>query len=261
MLPILIIFCLLVGIVAAVAVMKTLKQRRRAKLRSIPAPDSWLKILHKTLPMVDKLSIAEKKRIAGYMKVFLAEKHFEGCGGLEVTEEMKVTVAAQACMLLLGREDKVYPRLKTILLYPHTYTDGEQARLGESWNSGVVVLSWNSVVGGARNFADGHNVTFHEFAHQLDQESGAADGAPILGDRSAYSTWAHVFGDEYKHLVDTTNHGRKSTMDQYGATNPAEFFAVATETFFEKPRQMKEKHPELYEELQQYYKLDPLQWI
>jgi len=195
------------------------------------------------------------------MNVFIHTKNFEGCGGLEVTEEMKVTVAAQACMLLLGRDIKVYPKLKTVLLYPHTYTDGETARLGESWNIGVVILSWNSVVGGARNFADGHNVTFHEFAHQLDQESGAADGAPILGESNAYQTWARVFSHEYEDLVEKTEHGKKDVMDEYGATNPAEFFAVATETYFEKPRQMKNKHPELYQKLRGYYKVDPDEWI
>jgi Mlc titration factor MtfA (ptsG expression regulator) len=174
-------------------------------------------------------------------------------------------------MLLLGRETKVYPRLKTILVYPHTYKggkkglfggdNGDTARLGESWTSGVVVLAWDSVKGGARNFEDGHNVTFHEFAHQLDQEDGAADGAPILQERSAYATWAHVFNHEYDALVDLVRRGKKDTIDRYGATNPAEFFAVATETFFEKPRQLKEKHPELFEELQYYYKVDPVDWV
>ena len=238
-----------------------LGRKRRQELFEAPPPESWHPILEKTLPMIGKLAPEEWKQLAGYMQIFLAEKKFEGCGGLELTEEMKVTVAAQACMLLIGRKTAVYPRLKTVILYPHTYTDGEVARLGESWNCGVVVLSWNSVKGGARNFADGHNVTFHEFAHQLDQEDGAADGAPILEDRSAYGTWARVCKEEFDELVEKTERGRKSTMDEYGATNPAEFFAVATETFFEKPRQMKEKHPELFDELQDYYKVDPTNWI
>jgi Mlc titration factor MtfA (ptsG expression regulator) len=125
----------------------------------------------------------------------------------------------------------------------------------------VVVLSWNSVQGGARNFEDGHNVAFHEFAHQLDQEDGVADGAPLLESRSAYSTWAQVLSHDYNELVAQKNDGKKSTMDDYGATNPAEFFAVATETFFEKPRQLKAKQPELFHELQQYYKVDPTEWI
>ena len=139
--------------------------------------------------------------------------------------------------------------------------NGESARLGESWDCGVVVLSWDSVLGGARNFEDGHNVAFHGFAHQLDQEDGAADGAPILESRSAYAAWARIFKQEYDALVAKTAKGRKSTLDRYGATNPAEFFAVATETFFEKPHQLKAKHPELFKELQYFYTVDPTNWV
>jgi Mlc titration factor MtfA (ptsG expression regulator) len=247
------------------------RSARRKKCLASPVPSSWLPILEQTLPTIVKLSAEHQKQLFGKMKIFLADKKFEGCGGQEITEEIKVTIAAQACMLLLGRETKVYPRLKTILVYPHTYKggkkglfggdNGDSARLGESWTSGVVVLAWDSVKGGARNFEDGHNVTFHEFAHQLDQEDGVADGAPILQERSAYATWAHIFNHEYEVLVDLTQRGKKDTMDRYGATNPAEFFAVATETFFEKPRQLKTKHPELFEELQYYYKVDPEEWV
>jgi Mlc titration factor MtfA (ptsG expression regulator) len=259
--------------IAGIAVAAGIRTRtlRRRKLLASPPPDNWISILKTTLPVVWKLSDEHKKQLAGKMHVFLAEKNFEGCGGLEITEEIKVTIAAQACMLLLGRDTGIYPKLKTILVYPHTYQggqkgmfggdNGETARLGESWDCGVVVLSWNSVLGGARNFEDGHNVTFHEFAHQLDQEDGAADGAPILAERSAYATWAHVFNHEYNALVKLTRRGKKDTMDRYGATNPAEFFAVATETFFEKPEQLKTKHPELYEELRYYYKVNPTDWV
>lgn len=254
---------LLIGILAVITVVlqNIVRKKKLLRLRSTPPAEHWLNILAKTLPVTGRVSPEHWQQLGGLMHVFLGTKKFEGCGGLQLTEEMKVTVAAQACMLLLGRNVEIYPKLKTILLYPHTYTDGTTARLGESWNTGVVVLSWNSVVGGARNFADGHNVTFHEFAHQLDQESGAADGAPILEEASAYQTWARVFTTEYSDLVEKTEHGRKDVMDDYGATNPAEFFAVATETFFEKPRQMKNKHPELYQKLRTYYKVDPMEWV
>lgn len=240
------------------------------KLYATPPPNSWPQTLDKTFPTIGKLTKPQRHQLFGYMQIFLAQTTFEGCGGLDLTEEMKITVAAQACTLLLGRETKVYPKLKTVILYPNTYrseakgtfggTNGQGSRLGESWDCGVVILAWNSVLGGARNMEDGQNVTFHEFAHQLDQEDGTADGAPILEERSAYSAWARVFNHEYNVLVDKTKRGHRSTMNQYGATNPAEFFAVATETFFEKPRQLKQKHPELYEELQHYYQIDPLLW-
>jgi Mlc titration factor MtfA (ptsG expression regulator) len=267
------IYILAVAGVAGIAIMarSMIRKLRRKRLLTTPTPTAWLPMLEATLPMIRSLSVEHRKQLFGKMQLFLSEKTFEGCGGQEITEEIKVTIAAQACMLLLGRETKVYPRLKTILVYPHTYQSGQKglfggdngksARLGESWNCGVVVLSWNSVKGGARNFEDGHNVTFHEFAHQLDQEDGATDGAPTLEERSAYATWAQVFNHEYKALVKLTHRGKKDTMDRYGATNPAEFFAVATETFFEKPRQLKKKHPELYEELQYYYKVDPTDWV
>lgn len=246
------------------------RRSRRSQLLSRPLPPEWQAILKKNLPMFELLPEACRERLQGYVQLFLAEKHFEGCGGVEITDEIRVTVAAQACMLLMGRECRVYPRLKTVLIYPEAYTsgqkgllggdNGEGSRLGESWNCGVVVLAWDSVLGGARNIEDGQNVTFHEFAHQLDQEDGASDGAPILEERSAYSAWARVCGAEFEQLVEKTERGRKSTMDRYGATNPAEFFAVATETFFEKPKQLATRHPELYEELRDYYHLDPLSW-
>ena len=248
-----------------------LTRKRRRQLANTPPPQRWLEIVEANLPLARKLSREQRADLFSAMQLFLAKKKFEGCGGLEITEEIRVTVAAQACMLLLGRKTPVYPRLKTILIYPHTYRSGQKGlfggdngsstRLGESWIYGVVVLAWDSVLGGARNMEDGQNVTFHEFAHQLDQEDGASDGAPVLEPRSAYSSWAHVFRREYKQLVDKTRRGRKSVMDRYGATNPAEFFAVATETFFEKPQQLKTKHPELYEELQSYYHVDPVAWI
>jgi Mlc titration factor MtfA (ptsG expression regulator) len=266
-------YILIIVLLLGIGIASTLHVRRlrHKKLYSTPPPAHWIPILETTLPMIGKLAEEHKIQLLGHMQLFLAEKSFEGCGGLEITEEIQVTIAAQACMLLLGRDTKVYPKLKTVLVYPHTYKagqkglfggdNGESTRLGESWDCGVVVLSWNSVKGGARNFEDGHNVTFHEFAHQLDQENGVTDGAPILEERSAYATWARVFNHEYNALVEMARRGKKDTMDSYGATNPAEFFAVATETFFEKPRQLKTKHPELYEELKSYYKVNPMNWI
>ncbi|MHC4951658.1 MAG: M90 family metallopeptidase, partial [Planctomycetota bacterium] len=227
--------------------------------------------IEKNIPLYNRLPEELKQQLHGLVNVFLAEKAFVGCGGQEITGEVKVTIAAQACMLLLNRKTNFYPKLKTIYIYPHTYVakglmndggliiEGKSVRLGESWQNGPVVLTWDSVTGGARNIQDGRNVVFHEFAHQLDQEDGDADGAPILESRSAYRTWAAVLGEEYDNLRDKTRR-RRSVIRKYGATNPAEFFAVATEAFFEKPKQMQKRCPDLYEELKSYYHLDPLQW-
>ncbi len=246
------------------------KHERWAKIRETPFPAGYSAILEKNVPIYQRLSEVDKADLRGLIQIFLAEKVFEGCGGLEITDEIKLTIAAQACMLLLRRETDVYPKLITILVYPSAYvsnepehgplgivTEGPQGRLGEAWNSGVVVLSWDDVKSGAADVRDGHNVVFHEFAHQLDQEDGGADGAPILPGRNLYSAWARVLGEEYDELRKVAETGKKSVLDKYGATNPAEFFAVATEAFFEKPVQLKKKHPELYEELKIYYSQDP----
>jgi Mlc titration factor MtfA (ptsG expression regulator) len=250
------------------------KRRRRKRLRSAPFPPAWLEMIVKNVPIYGRLSEADQRELQGHIQVFLREKRFEGCGGLKLTDEMKVTIAAQACLLLLHRESDYYARLVTILVYPHAYVaksfepigggmvlEGEALRLGEAWQSGVVVLSWDDVRSGATDIHDGHNVVLHEFAHQLDQEDGSADGAPKLERRSQYVAWARVLGAEYEQLRRDAERGRASVLDHYGATNPAEFFAVATECFFENPVPLKGKHAELYEELKAYYRQDPSEFV
>jgi Mlc titration factor MtfA (ptsG expression regulator) len=171
--------------------------------------------------------------------------------------------------LLLGRDVEPYPGIDVILVYPSAYKgqftnssdgvviEGDTTRLGEASTRGILVLSWDDVLRGAADVRDGHNVVIHEFAHALDHEDGASDGAPPLSRRANYAPWARVFGAEYEKLVDADDHRKKTIIDKYGATNPAEFFAVVTETFFEKPLQMRDKHPELYEQLKTYYRQDP----
>lgn len=203
----------------------------------------------------------------------MATKHFEGCGGLEVTEEMKLIIAAQACILLLNRKIPLFPKLQTILVYPQafvakmareqgwgTFVEQEQARLGESWHQGMVVLAWDHIKKESHGVFDGHNVVLHEFAHQLDQEDGRSDGTPLLEQSSSYVSWAKHLGEVYQELCESTARHLPNFIDSYGATNPAEFFAVITETFFEKPQGLKRKYPELYEELRTYYQLDPIEW-
>jgi len=252
---------------------RVMRNSRRKKLLVAAFAEEYVRIIEKNVPLYRHLSDSLKQELGGLINVFLSEKHFEGCGGLEITDEIKVTIAAQACMLLLKRKTKFFPKLRTILVYPHTYVaktvssggglvvEGQSVRLGESWQSGPVVLAWDSVTGGTSNAADAQNVVIHEFAHQLDQEDGSADGAPILEHRSRYRAWAQVLSAEYEALQRKKKRRRRSVMSKYGATNPAEFFAVATETFFEKPRQMQKRHPELYDELKEYYKLDPAEWV
>ena len=237
-----------------------------------PFPDEWSSFLQKNIHIYNHLPDNLKKHLHDYVKIFVAEKRFEGCGGLELTTEMKVTIAGQACMLLLNRKTNCYPKLHTILVYPSVYKarkavlfefqdeKSRDVRIGESWTTGNVVLAWDYVKKGAMDMGDGHNVVLHEFAHQLDQEDGVADGVPILEQRSSYVTWARVLSSEYEKLRKNVMKGYRTDIDEYGATDPAEFFAVATETFFEKPKQMKKKHSDLYQELKSYYQQDPAKW-
>jgi Mlc titration factor MtfA (ptsG expression regulator) len=247
-----------------------LRRRRRAAIRRRPFPDEWLAIMAKNVPYVGRLPREDQDALVGLVQVFLAEKHFEGCGGLLITDEVRVTIAAQACTLLLHRDTDDYPNLVSILVYPTTYVvregrrtaegliaEGPEARLGESWARDVVVLAWDSVLSGAADIHDGHNVVLHEFAHQLDQENSGASGVPVLPRRSMYVAWARVLGHDFDQLVRNVAHHHRTLIDRYGATNPAEFFAVVTETFFEKPGQLRSRHPELYLQLKEFYRQDP----
>ena len=246
------------------------KRRRRERLRSASFPQGWLEIIERNVRLYRRLPQADRQELHGLVQIFLAEKYFEGCGGLEMTDEVRVTIAASACLLLLHRDTDIYPHLITILVYPTAYVaktkkpiggthilESESINLGESWSSGVVVLSWDNVLASASDVRDGQNVVLHEFAHQLDREDGWVDGAPPLERRSQYVTWARVLGAEYERLQRASQLGRSTVLDQYGATDPAEFFAVATECFFEKPHVLRQRHPELYEELKSFYRQDP----
>jgi Mlc titration factor MtfA (ptsG expression regulator) len=244
--------------------------RRRPTLSTDPIPDQWREILSRRVPVAARLTDAERVKLLRLVQVFLKEKIIEGCDGLEVTEEMKVMIAAQACVLLLHLDAGVYPGLRTVLVYPGTYRPrnpswfkynlgSTEPLLGESWRHGVVILSWESVASQAADSVDGRNVTLHEFAHQLDQQDGVADGTPALQTPSAVRHWAAVIARHYDDLVSAAASGRDTVLDYYGATNKAEFFAVATETFFEQPIQLRQQQPELYDALREFYGQDPAQ--
>lgn len=255
------------------------KRRRRERLRNRPFPDVWRAILERRVPYYTRLAPRDRRELEGHIQVFLAEKRFEGCAGLEITDEIRLTIAAQACVLLLHRETDYYRGLKTILVYPHRYiatstgrgpggivTETRGIRLGESWHGslssagpGPVVLSWDDVRAGAANPRDGHNVVFHEFAHQLDGESGGVEGAPMLEHGSLYATWARVFSAEFDRLRIDLAWDRDTLLGEYAATSPAEFFAVATEFFFERPAALRARHPQLYAQLAAFYRQDPAQ--
>jgi Mlc titration factor MtfA (ptsG expression regulator) len=210
-------------------------------------------------------TLALQKRI----KIFVAEKHWEGCEGLELTDEMRVTIAAQACLMLLGVEDFYFDNVKSVLLFPKAFqrktSDGvshgqSQHRAGEAWQGGPIVLSWKDSLRGGRNEDDGQNVVIHEFAHALDGLDGEMGGNIMFDDPTTASAWKQVVDIGHAELVQASESGRRTVLDHYGATNKAEFFAVASETFFEQPRELEREHGELFSLLKKYYRVDPCQW-
>lgn len=246
------------------------KRRRRRRLRRQPPPAAWGALLPRTVPGWTRLTTTERTELIGHTHVLLHEKYWEGCGGLELTEEIRVTIAAPAALLLLNRETDYYPRLTSILVYPARYVveathvlpggivaEGEELRAGESWSRGIVVLSWNDARHSAVAEHDAHNVVLHEFAHQLDVENGAHEGTPRLPDRAMAAEWSIVFQEEYQRLIEDVRHRRRTVLRAYGTVSPAEFFAVATEAFFERAASLREHHPKLYGLLARYYCQDP----
>ena len=249
-----------------------IRTARRSRATSQPFPAAWDEIVARNFPMDARLPESDRVELRRRMQIFLAEKRFEGVGGLEMSDEIRVTVAAQACLLLLHLADDDYPALSTILVYPTAYrahatehgefgmvTEIEQVRAGEAYNAETIVLSWDDVLGGTGD-GDGHNVVFHEFAHQLDMEDRDANGAPVLAHHGMYAAWARVLGQEYEQLQEAVERHERTLMDAYGTQSPAEFFAVATETFFEKPMKLRDEHSELYAQLREFYRQDPAAW-
>lgn len=252
------------------------RARRRKRILAEPFPAEWDAIIDDNVALARRLDPAARARLRELVQLFVAEKHWEGCGGLELTEEMQVTIAAQACLLILGREpdalDRLYRDVASILIYPSTVTTPprrlgtfEQPRspiahgttlIGEAMLGGPVVLAWDSVLAGGREESLG-NVVFHEFAHKLDMATGAVNGTPPLDSRAAVRRWARVCSEAYAKHRASVELGLPTGMDSYGATNEAEFFAVATETYFTRPYELAYEHPALYAALADFYRLGP----
>lgn len=240
-----------------------LKKRRRQKLIRQPFPQEWKQYLEANVALYHSLNDREKQLLHDRLRIFLAEKNWEGCGGLELTEEIKVTVSGQVCLLVLGIEPAIYfDKVRSVLIYPSGYLAEEEdelseARSGEAWYRGPVVLSWADVQYDGRHPQYGRNLVFHELAHQLDMLDGWIDGTPPLKNQEQYDRWRRVMTKEYQRLVRSAENGRPTLLDHYGATNEAEFFAVATECFFTQPLEMVQRHPVLYDLLREYYHQDP----
>lgn len=253
--------------------MRVFRDWQRRKLRRQPFPPDWAAVLAQDVPFYLRLPEADYAELHGHIQVLLAEKHFEGCAGQEITDRVRLVIAAHAGLLLLHRATDFYPLLGTVVVYPTSFavpvrdadqhgivTETVEERLGESWEIGTIVLAWDSVLEVIAGRNHGLNVILHEFAHQLDAEDGITDGAPLRHLAARYRDWAEVCRAEYAELRRNLRRGRPRVLDPYGASSPAEFFAVATETFFERPIRLKAHHPDLYAELQSLYRQDPAAW-
>ncbi|MFL5352777.1 M90 family metallopeptidase [Archangium sp.] len=231
-------------------------RRRRLLLR--PFPPEWLGYLEARVPFFPQLAPPLRERFLEQLKLFAWEKEFIGAGGFTLTDEVRAVVSATAVRLVVHLDLSYYDRLREIIVYPDAFRipDRTGVVLGEARHWGTVILSWQSVLAGLRNPNDGHSTATHEFAHVLDREDGAFDGTPQLRRYSHYRAWASVMGEHFLALRQGQRLERQ-VLDEYGALNEAEFFAVATESFFEKPQQMREKTPDLYAELQRFYGWNP----
>lgn len=248
---------------------------RRKKLTAIPFPSDWEAILRKNVVHYGLLNDAEQTHLRALIQVFIAEKHWEGCGGLTLTDEIRVTISAQACLLLLNLPHNYYQNVESILVYPSTVVPPPRNPgffetplapvedvgpiIGEALYRGPVIIIWDAVLHGGRHPEQGYNVVYHEFAHKLDMLNGAPNGTPALRDCAEYREWARICSREYLRLRRDAECGKESFLDAYGATNEAEFFAVATEQFFDKPHTMIKQSPDLYRVLQEYYRQDPVE--
>ena len=249
------------------------RARRRRRLLAEPFPDAWPGILEANVAHYGRLEEEERARLRDFVKVFVAEKRWEGCGGLEMDDTIRVTISAQAGLLVLGRGHDYYRNVRSILVYPGTIVTPDRPSgafelpsvrsaagipiLGEAQLRGPVLLVWDAALRGARHPEQGHDVVFHEFAHKLDMLDGAPDGTPVLESREAVERWSQVCSAAFEELRARVARRQKTFIDAYGATNEAEFFAVATEFFFDRPREMKRHEPALYGVLSDFYHQDP----
>ncbi len=251
------------------------KKRRRVRLLATPFPSNWDELIRENVVIDRRLTHEQQQKLRRLVRVFVAEKNWEGCGGLVMTDEIKVTIAAQACLMVVGMDEDLYfDHVLSILVYPTGYVapgthvsgnglvlESGQPRLGEAWWRGPVILSWEDARAGGRKETPGHNLVLHEFAHQLDMMNGRiTDGTPPLKTREQHDRWVSVLGPEFERLLENCRRGHQCFIDCYGATNPTEFFAVISESFFECPGDLRQHHAEVYRVLRDFYGLDPASW-
>ncbi len=243
---------------------------KRKKLDRQPFPDSWRRIMDRNIPQYAKMNSGQRDKFEQMVRYFLAEKSFEGCGGMILDEEKSLLIAGLACIPLLGGVSDIYPYLRSVLVYPSEYhapysesgvdgvvTEGVESRSGESWDQGVLVFAWDEVAYDLRHPSDGANIVFHECAHQLDYEWGATMENFAWQRRDGEPGMAAILKSSYRKLLDKMDRGRPVMVDEYAATNIHEFFAVMTETWLERPDRIRGAWPEVDRVLQEFYQLNP----
>ncbi|MGZ5818056.1 MAG: M90 family metallopeptidase [Burkholderiaceae bacterium] len=265
---------LLMIVLTGGALLFWLPKYRVQRALSHPFPRHYAKILRRNVPVFSRLPADLQLQLKRLMQQFLLQKKFVGCDGQEITDEIKVTIAGKACLLLLNRPTEVYPALSFVLVYPSAFivphkeigagglvTHHEQTLLGQSWSDDRVILAWDHVLRDNTDIEPGHDVVLHEFAHQLDSEDGSVNGAPVMLSKARYTRWSTVLSHEFELLQRAVHHQHHGVIDHYGASNPAEFFAVVTEAFFKKSVALSEEHPALFAAFSEYYCVDPREWV
>jgi hypothetical protein len=243
---------------------------RALSLPTEPVPSAWPDVIARWVPLGNRLADQDRTRLLRLTQLFVRDVPMEGCGGLELTDEIRVTIAATASLLLLKLPYPRFPGLRRVLVYPDAFVprrivsyrsqalqEAPTPELGEAWQGGIVVLSWSDIRGGGERAHDGHNVILHEFAHVLDFEDGASDGRPVLDSAEAMAAWGAIFRREFDRQQAAFENAEDTDLDPYAVTNRAEFFAVATEAFFETGERLRERLPALYGQLQAFYRQDP----
>ncbi len=258
-------------VVGGLAYRSISRRLRRERLLATPLTPEQRDVLERLVPIVRRLPPSLRPRLEGKINLFLDQVTFHAYQGLELRDEMRLSIAAQACLLIVN-SPVWYETIRTVVIYPSTIHaprnmhDGfvvheQNSHLaGESWQRGPVVLSWDHALQGGLDAEDGHNVVIHEFAHQLDSLTGHTNGIPILSKGQAYAGWEKAMLDAYHDQVERVESGHHPVIDPYGAVNHQEFFAEATVAFFEKPAALRRDEPALYAQLAELFALDPAEW-
>jgi MtfA peptidase len=261
------VFVALAWILSALWLFIWPRWQERAVLNK-PFPAAWEQTLARAVTVFTVLPEVLQQQLKERVSLFLYHVRFVGCAGMRITDEIRITIAGQASLLLLNRPERVFTGLYSVYVYPSAFLTQQdvvdeagvvhretQELLGESWSDGRIVLAWDEICDTCGGMTDMH-VVLHEFAHHIDHRSGSANGAPLLGSEQTYRDWSEAMSAAFERLQTLDD----SVIDPYGAEDPAEFFAVSTEAFFLQPQALAQQFPAVFAQLQRYFRVDPRSW-